>query len=193
MGDVSILLEPLLSAVLFLSRESVRIAIMRSIEEDTPKTRTSPRKKDPKQQRQRTIAKLVNFSYVAIVVGGVMALAIAAYYMKYAETALMRRAMNIYMFCAWVELLSEPFYTMNVFELDYAVRAKIEAVVRTIQCVSLAGGVLWVDTVDVMVFAYSQLLTSLLIFVIFAVYYGLKDGWMTFVPQRIVEESKGCL
>lgn len=95
-------LELVLSTILFLSREGIRTAILRV------------RSPGPRE---------LNLSFVPVLAGVPLALAIAGTYVGYADEELkarplFREAVAVFAVAAVLELLTEPFHNMQALRLS---------------------------------------------------------------------------
>jgi oligosaccharide translocation protein RFT1 len=136
-------LDLLHSSLLFLSRETIRMAVLRNS--------TSP---DALQLQ-------LNFSYVTFVIFGVLGSV-----MSYWNQDMFSR---LYILAAGMEILSEPFYVYCQSKLLYHIRVKAEGVAFLGQCVFNVCVCLYVSKngldvqVGLLVHAFGQIVYSLLL------------------------------
>ncbi|KAJ3064049.1 Oligosaccharide translocation protein rft1 [Podochytrium sp. JEL0797] len=163
LGIVGMEMELLLASVLFLARECIRMALLRSVSTLPAGTRTLSRSQYINHQR------LVNLAYIPIVLGITIVSSFLAYYTLYSPPSApyMMRAIQVFLLSALVELVSEPFYVLGVNNLYFTVRVRIEAVAVFLKCV-VAIGLLSISShgepggvanegAGVMAFAWSQM------------------------------------
>ncbi|CCM01181.1 uncharacterized protein FIBRA_03229 [Fibroporia radiculosa] len=175
-GTAAIQFELLLSTILFLSREGVRNALLRS-------SRTSPEKSRDDGERNG----LANISTLPIIFGVPAAALITIIYVKNASSTTTSQSYFysgavVYALAACIELLSEPLYVraQNDLRIDLRVKAEGCAVVmRTIVTfLSLVAG-----SADyaLMAFALGQAAYGV---TVFAIYLYAYQGSLYLWPQR---------
>jgi oligosaccharide translocation protein RFT1 len=184
MGLVSVRLEPLYATVLFLSRENIRLTILRKS--------SSYSKEAPGNQKNETrkcaSQSLVNLAFVAPFLGVFVSIAIA-FYMRTTSSDT-SGALPLYLTAACIELLSEPFLATNLCLLDYAVRAKIEGIAKTMQCLVLLLTAYFMNGTNVLLFAWGQITMSMCVFIGYFWAYSREFGVKPFLPAPI-PASKG--
>ncbi|KAJ3007741.1 UNVERIFIED_CONTAM: Oligosaccharide translocation protein rft1 [Siphonaria sp. JEL0065] len=155
--------------------------------------------------------RLVNLAYLPIAIGSLIISAISGYYTFIAAPtqAYMFQAILIFLASAFVELVSEPFYTLGVNNMYFSVRVRIEGAAVLVKCFVAIGLLKWasryvVDGVvseesGVLAFAWSQMgyasVLALSYVVVFLIKYskvtvegkGLPQGIALLAP-RIIEE-----
>ncbi|TPX34483.1 hypothetical protein SmJEL517_g02829 [Synchytrium microbalum] len=121
LGVVSVELELILSTILFLSREAVRMATLRA-----SSSSSSTSDKSTESDKDKVLQRVVNMSYVSIAAGCTLILIVLV-----SQVALHRQhmyvAVGLYCFGAFLELLSEPMYVVTQLKLQYNVRVRAEA------------------------------------------------------------------
>ncbi|ODV95017.1 hypothetical protein PACTADRAFT_76599 [Pachysolen tannophilus NRRL Y-2460] len=127
-------IEFLISCSLFYSREGIRLACQRINKNDQIK------KNDEKNQIYDntfigTIQKIINLSYIPIIIG----LPISIILLSSQLNIWNYKFHNISFILIWgsiiLELILEPFYNLNQFELNFKIRTKIESISLIIKCI----------------------------------------------------------
>ncbi|KAI9014846.1 Rft protein-domain-containing protein [Gaertneriomyces semiglobifer] len=134
-------LELLSGSVLFLSRENLRMALLRGLKDDAVEVTEAERlQKDDSQDRistwkaKRHRQKLVNLSYIPIFAGVLLAYLFLTYNEHFASPSRPTWALSLYLIAAVIELLSEPMYVLVQSALLYDVRARVEGAALMIKC-----------------------------------------------------------
>ncbi|KAJ2237538.1 Oligosaccharide translocation protein rft1 [Coemansia sp. RSA 485] len=127
-GVASIKLELLLSTILFLSRESIRNALLR-IEPAEDKQRPSVREQ-----------RIINAALVSIGVGGLLAGALYMVYGGNSQSSIPYYSESIaaYVLAAWVELLVEPLYVLSRSRVLFQLQARCESIAVSTKCAIVA-------------------------------------------------------
>lgn len=179
-GTAAIQFELLLSTILFLSREGVRNALLRSSVKD--------KKKDS------NVALVENISLVPVFLGIPVSGLTALVYVQFASTTTTSQShfhlsVVIYAVAAVLELLSEPLYirAQNELKLKVRVRAEGAAVVSksvvTFLVLAFASGE-WA----LVAFAAGQAAYGLSLFVTF---FGVYKGDINYVPKSVRTKLHG--
>ncbi|KAJ2871962.1 Oligosaccharide translocation protein rft1, partial [Coemansia asiatica] len=127
-GIASIKLELLLSTILFLSRESIRNALLRvEPEEDTQR---------PSVREQR----IINAALVSIAIGGLLAGALYMVYGGDSQSTIpyFSESIAVYVLAAWVELLVEPLYVLSRSRVLFQLQARCESIAVSTKCAIVA-------------------------------------------------------
>ena len=166
-------------SVLFLSRESLRVALQRQTdgtEDPQPlpdnggicKTQDGLASVDiiapyePATKAQEAI----NLSYIAVALGFVWAFAFGVYYRFRVEEAILRLpcfsySLGLYAFSAVIELLSEPAFAVVQVQMRYGTRALAESSATLTRCVLTCATAIWATrtgrVLGVLPFAIGQL------------------------------------
>ncbi|CAH2353043.1 oligosaccharide translocation protein Rft1p [[Candida] railenensis] len=192
---VSSYLEVLLSTALFFSREGVRLSIQRTekaeeldeddkIEEKKGNSGTSSKYVD--HTIEGTHQSILNFGYVAIIVGVPISL-ILSYWQSNSQIlteqitflAYNKQSLVLVWLSLVLELLVEPLYVLNQFQLDFGKRTKFESSATLARCISTFAVVLlgerfvkgkdtaMRDGVAVLAFSIGQFCYSCTIFILY--------------------------
>jgi len=130
LGTATIQFDLLLSTILFLSREGVRNALLRS-NPGSPRGRQS---KSPHNDAELVRHQLItNISILPIFLGLPLAVAASSVYMSLVSDSTIsqphfRLAMHLYVLAAAFELLSEPLYIRAQNNLEVSVRVRAEGI-----------------------------------------------------------------
>ncbi|KAF8335856.1 Rft protein-domain-containing protein [Cantharellus anzutake] len=126
-GTASIQFDLLLSSILFLSREGVRNALLRS-----DSVENNPRKSsEVPAQAQRQL--ITNISLLPVFLGCPLAIIVGSVYASFASNSTtsqphFKLAMHLYVLAAVFELISEPLYIRAQNNLEVGVRVRAEGV-----------------------------------------------------------------
>jgi len=179
-GTAAIQFELLLSTILFLSREGVRNALLRSSVKD--------------EKRDSNVALVENISLIPVFLGVPVSGLTALVYVHFASTITTSQphfhlSVAIYAVAAILELLSEPLYirAQNELKLNIRVRAEGTAVVSksvvTFLVLAIASGE-WA----LVAFALGQAAYGLSLLVVFL---GVYEGDINYVPKRVQTKLHG--
>lgn len=121
---VSVQLELYCISVLYFSRESLRIAAQRQVE---------------------NVQAAINLSYLAILAGAPLAYGLAELYLhsEVPRVPYLLTALRLYGLAAMVELLSEPGFVAAQQSMLYKVRASAEATAVIMKTITTCGLVIW--------------------------------------------------
>lgn len=127
-------LEFLQSSTLFISRESVRLAVQR-ITHDQTKT--------------QTLQKVMNFGFLPLVIAIPVTLLIGYYQgfksVNFQEYLLFlpfhKLSIGIILLLTILELIIEPIYCVYQYELEFGKRSKFEGVALTTKCITTFGAI----------------------------------------------------
>jgi oligosaccharide translocation protein RFT1 len=202
---VSAQLEVYYLSVLFFARESLRVAIQRQGSEAKDDavlpTRDSSGSKELKEksdgskaiegQKERPDVSrtngasptqaAVNISYLAIVLGAVVAVVLGQLYISTVSSDILStpnllQSVYIYAFAAMLELLSEPAFVLMQIRLQFGVRATAEAVATFLRCFVTLGSAIYASRhglhAGVLPFALGQAAYGLALLGVY-VWYGL--------------------
>ncbi|KAJ3024201.1 Oligosaccharide translocation protein rft1 [Thoreauomyces humboldtii] len=207
MGTVGIAseLELLSGTILFLSRENLRMALLRvSSGGDEGKDTTNAKATAERQAQQQ---KLVNLSYLTVAMGMLLTLGFAVY-AQLAPSGRPHTAVQIYLLATAVELLSEPMYLLVQNALMYDARAKVEGSALMAKCFTTFAFTLATcsdigslsQTCGVHAYALGQLAYALVLLVgYFRVLHGLPAsslprasiiGVLTLRPVRVNHDTQ---
>lgn len=173
LGLAYVQFDLLTSTVLFLSREGTRCTLNR--------LSNNPR-------------KVVNFSYLPIILGlGASLLTASLYIFRPPSTPpppCYFQAVFTYTLAAWLELLVEPFYAFTLYNLDYSLRTRIEATAITLKAIlTLSLTLLNGAEGGIMAFAWAQLGYSLVLMVGYMGVYS--DQWRLFLLAPLSPSEPG--
>ena len=180
-GTAAIQFELLLSTILFLSREGVRNALLRS-------------SVDSEKKKDSNVALVENISLIPVFLGVPISGLTALVYVQFASRTTASQphfypSVTIYVVAAVLELLSEPLYirAQNELRLNVRVRAEGAAVVSksvvTFLVLAFASGE-WA----LVAFAVGQAAYGLSLLVVF---WAAYRGGISYVPKRVRTELHG--
>lgn len=181
---ISAYLEFIVSMVLFFSREGERLSIQRtrdiSSENDNDTKRITDKYVDGTPVG--TLQSIINFGYIPLVVGGPLSIAILVWQYQsqnFQDSLLTLPYYRVTVLLVWLlmmlELVAEPLYAINQFQLNFRKRSKYEsvgvfgrciitfAVIAIVQRTSRASNLEY-DGLAVVAFAAGQFGYSFLIF-----------------------------
>lgn len=175
-GTAAIQFELLLSTILFLSREGVRNALLRS---------------SVKNKKDSNVALVENISLIPVFLGVPVSGLTALIYLQYASSSTASQphfhlSVAVYAIAAIFELLSEPLYIRAQNELRLKVRVRAEGVAVVSKSVvaflvlALAPGE-WA----LVAFAVGQAAYGLSLL---AVFFGTYRGDINYIPKRVQTE-----
>ncbi|ORZ36105.1 Rft protein-domain-containing protein [Catenaria anguillulae PL171] len=128
-GIASIQLELLVSTLLFLAREPIRLAVLRV-----------PALDENGKPIQQTLQRLVNLAWLPPLVGVPLAVVLYLYYTTSSMAVLSlpgyQTAVMLYALGSMCDLLSEPFYTMCFALMKFKARAAVEGAALTASCLT---------------------------------------------------------
>ncbi|KAF9783385.1 Rft-1-domain-containing protein [Thelephora terrestris] len=176
-GTAAVQFELLLSTILFLSREGVRNALLRSSVEG--------------KKKHSNVALVENISLIPILLGVPISGLTALVYVQFASPSTASQphfhlSVAVYAIAAILELLSEPLYIRAQNELRLNVRVRAEGVAVVSKSVvaflvlALASGE-WA----LVAFAAGQATYGLSLLVVFL---GVYKGDINYVPKRVQTE-----
>ena len=156
---ISAQLELYSTTVLFLARESLRVALLRQPGNDDGKY---AKKKEGYDSR---LQDLVNVSYIAIALGPVLAYGFGKLYLHRATEPVLQvpyfqLSLILYAASTFVELFSEPCFVIAQHQMLYGVRASAEASATFARCMMNCSAVVWASRsgldIGVLPFALGQ-------------------------------------
>ncbi|KAF5326076.1 hypothetical protein D9611_000906 [Ephemerocybe angulata] len=183
-GTAAIQFELILSTILFLSREGVRNAILRSKGTDGSKSKS--KKTEGRDELDDAHVKQLNLTFLPVLLGVPLAALTSVGYLAYASEEVRKQphltlAVTVYAIAALVELLSEPMHNRAMVELKTDVRVRAEGLGITAKsCATL--GVLFLDARRgkdewaLVAFALGQLVYALTVWASYARVFGVP--WM---------------
>ncbi|KAL2756067.1 hypothetical protein ACRALDRAFT_2042284 [Sodiomyces alcalophilus JCM 7366] len=131
-------LEVYYLSVLFFARESLRVAVQRQ------KTTTSAAP-GARHGAGTSYQAVVNLGYLAVLLGAIVAPALAALYLSSADDSILAStpylllSLRIYAVAAILELLSEPVFVLLQVRLQFGPRATAESLATFLRCVVALG------------------------------------------------------
>jgi oligosaccharide translocation protein RFT1 len=213
LGFVALEMELLSSTILFLSREFIRMAVLRSERTEFDQVGGKSSKLNKKQYKEHQ--KIVNFGYIPILFGAIISLSFVLYVKYFQKVSKAHYSTVVSMFClaAFVELCTEPLYIVAVNNMLYNIRVRVEGAAVFVKCVGVLaflvmsprdGGGRVSEEKAVMAFAWSQLLYSSTLLFGYIVFFNAryngkqpiaaevhpaKRGLRLLVPSRYEEDS----
>ncbi|KAF9508788.1 hypothetical protein BS47DRAFT_1415151 [Hydnum rufescens UP504] len=167
-GTATIQFELLLSTILFLSREGVRNALLRS------RNTEQPDRKSPSNQL------FANISVIPVLLGAPLSLCATFAYRAFSSSHTRTQphfdtAIGIYAVAAFCELLSEPLYVRAQKELRLGVRIRAEGVAVVCKALASVGALMYAGKDwSLVAFAVGQLAYGA---AVLAVYLLEFKGW----------------
>lgn len=142
---ITAFLEFILGTVLFFSREAIRLSTLRIRDDNNDLGDDEVSEKDggdnsvPGHGNKRVLQKMVNFSHIPLWIGVPLSLVLTTWqYTNINAYFITLPFFQWSIFIIWVsmlvELLSEPFYIVNQFLLNYNVRSRFESIAVTMSC-----------------------------------------------------------
>ncbi|KAJ3193752.1 Oligosaccharide translocation protein rft1 [Irineochytrium annulatum] len=185
LGVVSIDMEFLLSLITFLSRESIRMALLRSTGDDVATVVQGKRGNADANARERH-QRLVNLSYLSIVIGAGISAVIGVYYAVLNHGSF-KEVAAVYCVAAFIELCTEPFYVLASVNMMFNWRVRIEGVAVLVKCFSVVAFLSLMQTWNTQVtefggamsYALSQLAFSITLVGGYLYYFstGYRPSW----------------
>lgn len=139
---ITAFLEFILGTVLFFSREAIRLSTLRIKDNSTDPSHDSDEDiNDEKHSysRKQILQTMVNFAHIPLWIGIPLSLVLTTWqYTNINAYFITLPFFQWSIFIIWismlVELLSEPFYIVNQFLLNYNVRSRFESIAVTMSC-----------------------------------------------------------
>ena len=140
---ITAFLEFILGTVLFFSREAIRLSTLRIRDEDGEASEPGEKEEEASPEHmhgnQRTLQTMVNFAHIPLWIGVPLSLVLTTWqYTNINAYFITLPFFQWSIFLIWlsmlVELLSEPFYIVNQFLLNYSVRSRFESIAVTASC-----------------------------------------------------------
>lgn len=139
---ITAFLEFILGTVLFFSREAIRLSTLRIKDNNTDPLHDSDEDiNDEKHSisRKQILQTMVNFAHIPLWIGIPLSLVLTTWqYTNINAYFITLPFFQWSIFIIWVsmlvELLSEPFYIVNQFLLNYNVRSRFESIAVTMGC-----------------------------------------------------------
>ena len=134
---ISAYLEFIVSMVLFFSREGERLSIQRTRDISSENDNNTKHRADKYVEGTRvgTLQSIINFGYIPLVVGGPLSVAILVWQyhsQNFQESLLKMPYYRASVLLVWLlimlELVAEPLYAINQFQLNFKKRSKYESV-----------------------------------------------------------------
>ena len=178
---ISAQLELYSTTVLFLARESLRVASLRyagEVNTEDEKRGASKNGKSGQGKVGKRLQDLVNVSYIAIALGPLLAAGFSWVYLYKATESVLsvpffRLALWMYAMAAFFELLGEPCFLVAQHQMLYGVRASAEASATFARCILNCSAAVWASRagrdIGVLPFAVGQIAYAL---VLLTVYHG---------------------
>ncbi|KAB5539237.1 oligosaccharide translocation protein RFT1, variant [Coniochaeta sp. 2T2.1] len=200
---VSAQLEVYYLSVLFFARESLRVAIQRQGNDDRGDIGKQDGKGSDgeKTTDATTTQAAVNISYLAIMLGVIVAIVLGYLYhstvsqSSISATPYLSPSLFLYAFAAMVELLSEPAFVVMQIRLQFSVRATAEAVATFFRCFVTLGSAAWASfnglELGVLPFALGQASYGVALLAVY-IWYGLSLAQrekFSLLPVRLEEKS----
>jgi oligosaccharide translocation protein RFT1 len=158
-------LEFLMNTILFFSREGIRLSSQRIKDED-----------DEKFDKHGSILQsIINLGYIPLMIG--VPLSSVVIYWQYGKISdlfkhmqLFKLSISIIWLAIIIELMIEPFYNLNQFNLNYDKRTRYETLAITLSCFANFGIVFWfkdreIDGLPIVAFSIGKLVHSTVLFV----------------------------
>ncbi|AMD21868.1 HFR013Wp [Eremothecium sinecaudum] len=144
-------LDFLSSTVLFFSREAIRLATLR-IKATGSENETRPISNDEidHENHPAVLQSVVNFAYIPICISIPLSLILWKWQYSnlneyFIELPFFRLSVSLVFLSITIELLSEPFYVVNQFMLNYKLRSQVEGAGVTVSCVTNFIVIYWYE------------------------------------------------
>ncbi|SMN18492.1 similar to Saccharomyces cerevisiae YBL020W RFT1 Essential integral membrane protein [Maudiozyma saulgeensis] len=138
---ITAFLEFILGTVLFFSREAIRLSTLRIKDNDLDEDNTNEKEDDHTSNhiKRQTLQTMVNFSHIPLWIGIPLSLVLTTWQYTninayFITLPFFQWSILIIWVSMLVELLSEPFYIVNQFLLNYNVRSRFESIAVTMGC-----------------------------------------------------------
>ncbi|ORX57841.1 Rft-1-domain-containing protein [Piromyces finnis] len=189
LGIVSIKLELILETILFISREGIRMALLRSKSGSEGINKKSEKSENKKKENVKDllnpIKKAVNLSYIPIIIGCSLTMLVTYYFNKRENLNTEENnsfSIILYSIAALIELCSEPLYILTQYYLMFNIRVKAEGFAVFIRSISSFIFTIYLNykykkinsRAAVLCFAWSQLLYSIFLFGTYAFLFWRK-------------------
>lgn len=143
-------LEFLLSAVLFFSRESIRISTLRMKHATHEKESKNEKKENINDDDQVILQSLNNFGYIPIMIGLPLSIVLISWQYSNLNTYFIqlpyfRLSIFLIWFSILIELMTEPFYLVHQFLLNHEIRSKYESIGVSLACITNFVIVVWFE------------------------------------------------
>ncbi|KAJ3397256.1 Oligosaccharide translocation protein rft1 [Lobulomyces angularis] len=199
---ITITLEVIYSTILFLSRENIRMALLRSSKFNAAllfkkkskelENKISDVEEDKKRKLElNNFKKIINFSWIPLCIGMFITgtvYVLQGYFInfkefekeEYSEFKFLNFSVVLYLISSLLELLTEPMFNVLQQDLKFNIRAKIEGLSFVIKCLLSVGLSLLnlnenglVNVSDgVLVFSKAQLSFSISLCLFYFIYFG---------------------
>ena len=183
-------------SVLYFARESLRVSLQRQRVDSADSHDGLSEKRSVKAMR---VQEVVNLSYIAVLLGPVLAFALAVLYVRQAGPVALAvpylcRSLVVFGVATIVELLAEPCFMVAQQQMLYRLRASAESSATFTRCVVTCATAIWASVsgqdIGVLPFALGQLGYALVLNV---VYFGkiwrdsTREGY-SLLPQPVSKE-----
>lgn len=190
---INAFLEFLIGTILFFSREGIRLSSQRindtivgvgdedqedKISEDEKKLDKYDHNKVFHGSRLATLQSIINIAYVPLIIG--VPLSTIVMYWQYSKISyffthmqLFNVSLTVIWLAIFAELLSEPFYILNQFNLNYDKRTRFESAAITANCFVNFGIIFWfedktsIDGLPIFAFSIGKLTHSLVLLLLY--------------------------
>ncbi|KAI0229175.1 Oligosaccharide translocation protein rft1, partial [Massospora cicadina] len=186
-GAAMVDFELLLSTILFLSREGFRCALLRANVDESSK------------MSSHITLRQSNLAYLPIPIGLLISSILVLYHLMgnklQSEVPCYYASAALYVAAAMVELLSEPLYILNLSQLNYPLRFKIEASAVFLKCVCtfiISFGLFHFigeasSEYAILSFGVSQLVYSFVLLAGYTKHFSSRSGLSLFPIQSFVK------
>lgn len=188
---INAFLEFLINTILFFSREGIRLSSQRindavsADDNDEDKIDADEKKLDKYDHnkiyhgtRLSILQSIINIAYVPLLIGlPLSAIVIYWQYYKISDFFTHMQLFNVSITVIWIailaELMSEPFYILNQFNLNYDKRAQFESAAITANCFVNFGIIFWftdkttIDGLPILAFSIGKLTHALVLLLLY--------------------------
>ncbi|KAJ3100151.1 Oligosaccharide translocation protein rft1 [Phlyctochytrium bullatum] len=198
LGIVALEMELLSSTILFLSRESIRMALLRAMKD----TEDSSTKKAEKLKEEQERQKAVNLTWVAIAIGLVLSVSISVFFgtKEYSSGEAYNVVAPVFCVAAFLELLSEPMYVIAVNKMHFNLRLRVEGTAVFLKCVTTLGILVYTSKASagkvdnlraILAFAIAQVVYSVSLLAGYTFHYLWREGYnLSFMlPKQVILSS----
>ena len=191
-GTATIQFELLLSTILFLSREGVRTALLRS---GAANSKSNVSETGDNKTHSNASQLFSNISTIPILIGA--PLSVLTTFLYFTSASLQTRsqphfahAISLYALSAFLELLSEPLYLLAISQLKVRIRVRAEGAAVVAKAVATVVLLVTLDKEwSLVAFAGGQVAYGAAVLGIFVGEYGL--GSLRILPRMIEETIHG--
>jgi len=192
---INAFLEFLINTILFFSREGIRLSSQRindsignidDVQYDEEKINADDEKKLDKYNHNKVVhgtrlailQSIINIAYIPLIIGVPLSTIVIYWqYNKISDFFTHMQLFNVSISVIWlailIELLAEPFYILNQFNLNYDKRTRFESAAITANCFVNFGIIFWfknhtsIDGLPIFAFSIGKFVHSLVLLLLY--------------------------